>query len=112
MSPRLCCSFQQQKNKSDVVFYACHVPNMTGIREVHTGRAVFNQGVVQILSPTKLSVCKPTLIVVSALNPISGNVREKSSGGIEEGKSVVITTRRNLDRRRIGQSAQLRFRFL
>jgi hypothetical protein len=29
-------------NKSDVIFYACQVPNMTGIREVHARRAVFD----------------------------------------------------------------------
>src|ERR1051325_4543659 len=85
---------------------------MTGICEVHTCRAVFDQGMVQILCPAKSSVYKSTLVVVSAVNPIIGNFPQKSSGCIEQGKSLRITTRRNLDCRRISQSAQLCFRFL
>ena len=42
MSERLSSSSQEHKNKSDIVFNACEVPNVTSFREVAARRAVFD----------------------------------------------------------------------
>src|SRR6185437_15523953 len=62
--------------------------------------------------PAKLFVYKPALIVISTVNPIIGNFDKKSGGGIEQGKSILITTRRNFYCRCVSESTQLCFGFL